>query len=57
MPKICKMMRGFQIWPEYSNQIRFEPFFGKKKLSGIGKLPDLANFDRFFLPKKGSNLI
>ena len=29
---LCKMMRGFQIWPHYSNRITFDPNFGDKKL-------------------------
>ena len=29
-PKICEMMRGFQIWPQNSNPIIFDPFLGQK---------------------------
>ena len=30
VPKICKMMRGLQIWPQNWNRIRFDPFSGQK---------------------------
>ena len=30
-PIMRKMMRGFQIWPQNSNRITFDPFFGQKK--------------------------
>ena len=26
------MMRGFQIWPQNSNRITFDPFFGQKNV-------------------------
>ena len=29
-PIICKMTRGFQIWPHNSNRITFDPLFGPK---------------------------
>ena len=45
-PIICKMMPGFQIWPQNSNRITFDLLWAKK-LSKIGKIPDLANFDIF----------
>ena len=35
--------KKFQIWPQNSNRITFDPSFGSK-LSKIGKIPDLANF-------------
>ena len=28
--KRCEMVRGFQIWPQNSNLITFEPFFWPK---------------------------
>ena len=30
-----KMIRGFQIWPQNSNRITFDPFLGQK-LSNLG---------------------
>ena len=47
VPKICKIMRGFHIWPQNSNRITFDPFFGQKQ-SEIGKISDLAHFGQFF---------
>ena len=35
-PKGCEMMKGFEIWPQNSNSITFDPFLQKKKLSKIG---------------------
>ena len=39
-------MRGFQIWPQNSNRITLDSFFAKK-LSKVGKIPDLAYFSFF----------
>ena len=44
-------MRGFQICPQNTNRIRFDPFLAKK-LSEIGKIPDSVDLNRF-LAKKG----
>ena len=55
-PVICKMTTGFQIWPQNSNWIKIDPFFGKK-LSKAGKIYDLAHFRQFFFAKKGSNIV
>ena len=30
-PRISQMMRGFQIWPQNSNRITFDPFLAKKR--------------------------
>ena len=35
----------------------FDPIFGYKKLSKIGKIGYYAHFDNFFGPKWGSNVI
>ena len=40
---MCKMMRGFQIWPQNSNQITCDPFLAKT-LSKLVKIGYLANF-------------
>ena len=47
-PKISEMMRGFQIWPQNSNLITFDPLFGQKTVENrdIFKNPS-------FLAKKG----
>ena len=46
-------MRGFKIWPQNSIG-KHLIFFGKKKLSKMCNMPDLASFDSFWT-KKGSN--
>ena len=38
MTNICKMMRGFQIWPQNSNGIRFDHFLAKKLQNGINRV-------------------
>ena len=57
MPKICKTMRGFQIWPQNSNQLRFEPFFFWPKTVGNWQNTQFSPFWQLFWPEKGSNLI
>ena len=44
------MMRGFQIWPQNSNRIRFDPFLAKK-LSKWAK-SDILPISDSFLAKK-----
>ena len=46
-PKISKMIKGFQIWPQNSNRITFDPIFGQKTVENrdIFKNPF---FDIFF---------
>ena len=36
-PKRCQMMRGFQIWHQNSNRIKFDPFMAKKKTGKLAK--------------------
>ena len=50
---ICKMMRGFQIWPQNSNRITFDPPFGQKlKSRDLWKNPKkIPRFDSFFAKK------
>ena len=50
------MVRGFLIWPQNSNQVKCDPFWAKK-LSKIGKIPDMANFRHFFRLKGGLMLL
>ena len=47
-PKKCEMMRGFQIWPQNSNRITFDPHFSQKKTVKNGNISDLAYFRQFF---------
>ena len=57
---VCKMMRGFQIWPHNSNGIIFDPPFWPKKLSKSLENQKISRkISRFnsFWPKKGSNVI
>ena len=49
---IFKMMRGSRSWPQSSNWITFEPFFGQK-LSKYG----ICQFSAFFWPTNGSDVI
>ena len=39
------MMRGFQIWPQNSNWITFDPLLGKKTIEKLAKYPILPVFD------------
>ena len=43
-PKICKMIRGFKIWPTNYNWITFDPLLGKKKTQKSTKLGILPIF-------------
>ena len=54
-PIICKMMRGFQIWPQNSNPITFDPLFGQKTVESrdFWKNPQKIFRDSSFLAKKG----
>ena len=52
-PIICKMMRGFQIWPHNSNTITFDPFFGQK----TAKFSKIFLFWRFLGQKGGQMLL
>ena len=54
-PKICWMMRGFQIWPQNSSRITFDPLFGQKNYQKWAKYDILPTFDSFFT-KKGQIL-
>ena len=50
-PIICKIMRGFQVWPQNSNRITFDPLFGQK-LSKIGTFHK-SLFSTLFFAKNG----
>ena len=52
---IRKMMRGLQIWSQNLNRITLDPFFGKKKLPKVVKIPDLSYFLHFW-PNRGQML-
>ena len=55
VPKICKMMRGLQIWPQNWNRIRFDPFSGQKSCqNGLNWV--FCQFPTVFGQKNGSNL-
>ena len=59
-PITYKMMRRFQIWPQNSNWMRFEPLFGRKTVESrdaLGIFENIPIFDSFFLPKRGLNVI
>ena len=53
---MCKMMRGFQIWPQSSNRITFNSLFGEKT---VENLPNwvFCQFSSLFFAKKGSNVV
>ena len=48
--KICKMMRGFQIWPQISNRIKFGLFLAKKTV-GNWQHTQFSPFWVFFAKK------
>ena len=45
-PTICKMMRGFEIWPQNSNRIIIDPLFGQKTVENrdFSKYPYFRQF-------------
>ena len=53
-PKICRMMRGFQIWPQNSNRITYDPIFGQNIIKNWLKRI-FCQLSTVFRPKKGSN--
>ena len=55
-PKTCEMTRGFQVCPQDSNRIGFDPIFDQE-LPKIGKIPVLAYFRPFFGQKWGKMLL
>ena len=57
-PMICKMMRAFQIWPQNSNRIIFDPLFCQNTVKSRDFLDIFwfsSNFDSF-LAKRGLNV-
>ena len=56
-PKRCKMLEGFQMWPQNSNWILTDPLLDKKK-TGKNMLNWVyCEFLTDFWPKRGSNVI
>ena len=45
------MKRGFQIWPQISNPISFDPFFGQKTLK-LAKYASNCTCGQFFFRKR-----
>ena len=57
-PEICKMMRGFLIWPDNSNRIIVDPVLTKKKTQKLAEWGRYcAKFGQFFFCQKRSNVI
>ena len=50
------MIRGFQILPQNSNKIAFDPFW-QKNYRNLAKIPGLANFQQVFGRKNRSDVI
>ena len=45
---MCKMTRRFQIWPQISDQITFEPLFGQKTVENCQNIIQVARAGIFF---------
>ena len=57
-PIICKMMRGFQIWPQNSNPITFDPLFGQKTVESRDFWKNPQKISRFeFFGQKGGQIL
>ena len=52
---MCKMMRRFQIWPQNSNRITYDPFFGKKTSNSSKVHTRFSQFSTVFWSIRGSN--